>query len=135
MMIELLCRYSIPFSKKKEQAIEDELKIIRLIKNDNFDEETERERIMEELGINDVDSFEYGEFCFNLKDVIAFNRIDAKHTVARFFNNAICVFKIDYESFKGVYQEETGMIIKCIITEDEILNDGNDLGQQVVVNE
>jgi hypothetical protein len=113
MMIELLCRYNKPLDDTLSKQIENLLSTERIIQGDNFDEEFERKRILKELKQTDS-GYEYGEFVFNLKDVTAFNRIDKQHVAVRFFNNSVCIFKMEYQDFKEMYQFEMGVMIKEI---------------------
>lgn len=107
MMIELLCRYAKKLTPDEEQEIELLLNTQAIIDGDDFDKVSAREKLLSERG----DLFEYGEFTFNLKDVMSFNLVDSKHTCIRFYNGAIYTYKIDYESFRSIYQTLTGTLI------------------------
>lgn len=114
-MIELLCRYNKPLDESLSKQIENLLSTERIIQGDDFDEEMSRKRILRDMKKSEV-SYEYGEFVLNLKDIVAFNRLDNIHTAVRFINS-VCVFKIDYQTFKEMYQEEMGIIIKYLNVE------------------
>jgi hypothetical protein len=109
MIVELPCRYLKKLDKDAQRELDRQLDTERIIQGEDFDEEAERLRLVEE-----EEQYEYGLFTFNMKDICAFNEIDAGHTAVRFYNNAICVFKLEYIIFKQLYQEVTGLAIRTL---------------------
>lgn len=116
MMIELICRYSKPLSEDINKQLSEHLSEQRIILgDDDFDADQEKSKFLKDLD----EMFEYGPFTFSMKDVCAFNSLDEEHTAVRFYNNAVCAFKINYDQFKEIYQDVTQILIKEYIFEED----------------
>lgn len=113
MKAELLCRFTKEISKDLEQEIQEELATKRMLHGDDFDEEEEREKILES---KDIDAFDYVPMVMDLKDVMFFNKVDDTHTCVRTPIGAAFTLKIDYPRFKDVYEQQLGIKIQDYTT-------------------
>lgn len=113
-VVKLLCRYQKSATDPHAKEIEQELDTLELIRGDKFNREEEREKL-----VQTSQNFDYGSFCFNLKDVQTFNHVDEIHTCIRFYNATAYTFKIKFQIFEALYTTLLGVMINDFTETDK----------------
>jgi hypothetical protein len=84
--------------------------------------EIELKRIIdgEEMSASAEFSYSFGPMCFNMDDVVRFNRSnDDGYTTIRFKDGDGYVVQVDYDAFKQLYAECTGKVINVVVNEEK----------------
>lgn len=106
MKVKLLARFAKDQNSKESKEIDAELDIQRIIKQDAFNEEEERAKLMASES-----AFDYAETVLDMKDVCIFNSFGEDHTTARLYNGVAWTFKIPFLMFEAVYSSTLGVAI------------------------